>query len=238
MRIRSPLRLGVIAAGAFLIVAATAMTASAHVRVVSYTPAIQGGYAALVFRVPTEEQSNTVSLTVSMPEDTPLASVSVMQKTGWTVAVTKSAPKTPLQTDDGPVTSVVTAVTWTANAGGGIPPDGFDEFSLSVGPLPKVTSLAFPSVQTYANGDVVRWIEPTPASGQAPDHPVPVLGIVPAGAATPSSNPSATPATDAADVSTRPAGDDDTARGLGIAGIALGALGLLSAVGFAARRRT
>ena len=237
MQIRSMLRLAIVAAGSTLVVAGTAIGASAHVRVVSYSPAVQGSYAALVFRVPTEEQSNTVTLTVTMPTDSPLPSVSVMQKPGWTVTVDHRTLSTPVQTDDGPVTSVVSAVTWTADPNGGIPSGSFDEFDLSVGPLPKTPTMAFPTVQTYANGNVVRWIEPTPASGQEPDHPVPVLDLVPAETSSSTGGSPASPAADAASVSARSASSDDTARGLGTAGVVLGALGLITAGGVVALRR-
>ena len=33
----------------------------------------------------------------------------------------------------------------------------------------------FKALQTYNNGDIVRWIEPTPAGGEEPEHPAPVL---------------------------------------------------------------
>lgn len=234
MHVRSMLRLIAVVAGTGFIVTATAVAASAHVKVYTYTPAVQGGDAALVFRVPTEEQSNTVKLTVSMPTDAPIPSVSVLQKAGWTVAVAHRTLSAPVQTDDGPVTSVVSTVTWTADPGGGIPPDSYDEFDLSAESLPKVTSLAFPAVQTYANGDVVRWIEPTPANGDEPDHPVPVLDLVAAGS--PSTASSTAPA-DAASVSTKSSDSDSTARALGIAALVVGGVALIVGAGVALTRR-
>jgi periplasmic copper chaperone A len=234
MHVRSMLRLITVVAGSGFILTATAVAATAHVKVYTYTPAVQGGDAALVFRVPTEEQANTVKLTVSMPSDAPIPSVSVMQKAGWTVTVAHRTLSAPVQTDDGPVTSVVSSVTWTASAGGGIPPDSYDEFDLSAESLPQVATLAFPAVQTYANGDVVRWIEPTPANGDEPDHPVPVLDLVPAGG---SSAASSTAPADAASVSTKSNDSDSTARALGVAGIVVGGLGLIVAAAVALTRR-
>lgn len=213
--------------------------AEAHVRVLSYQPAVQGGYAALTFRVPTEENSPTVKLEVTLPTDTPLASVSTMPKAGWTVTLDKSAPKTPLKSDDGDVTEVVSRITWTATAGG-IPVDGYDEFNISVGPLPTVASLSFPAVQTYGNGDVVRWIEPTPAGGAAPDHPVPTLALVTAAASiTPAPSPTSTGVSVQNGVTTAGGdkGSDGIARGLGIGGLVLGALGLVLAGGCVLRLR-
>jgi hypothetical protein len=35
----------------------------------------------------------------------------------------------------------------------------------------------FPTVQTYADGEVVRWNQPTPDTGAEPEHPAPVLDL-------------------------------------------------------------
>ena len=52
-------------------------------------------------------------------------------------------------------------ITWTATAGG-LEPGQFDLFTISAGPLPTKTSkLEFKALQTYSDGDIVRWIEPT-----------------------------------------------------------------------------
>jgi uncharacterized protein YcnI len=216
---------------------AIAPAAEAHVRVSSEGAALQGGDTVLIFTVPTEEDANTVKLSVSIPADAPIPSVNTMAMPGWTVTTTERVLTTPVNTDDGPVSKAISTITWTANPGGGIPPNGFEEFRVSAGPLPAVTTLAFPTVQTYANGDVVRWIEPTPASGQEPDHPVPVLDL--------QTDKSPTSLTQNPSVTSQPgssgdgSADDSTARALGIAGIAVGGLSLLSVIGasYATRRR-
>ncbi|MCU1487774.1 MAG: hypothetical protein JWN67_4520, partial [Actinomycetia bacterium] len=74
------------------------------------------------------------------------------------------------------VTKTDTTITW---AGGTIAPGEFQEFEISVGPLPAVDELVFKAVQTYDDGTVVRWIDPTPADGTEPDHPAPTLHLVP-----------------------------------------------------------
>jgi len=209
---------GILAAA---IAIAMPVAAQAHVRVLSYQSAVQGGFAALTFRVPTEENSPTVKVEVTMPTDTPLAFVSTMPKAGWSITTEKVTLKTPIESDDGNVTEAISKITWTATAGG-IPPSSYDEFNVSVGPLPKVASLSFPAVQTYGTGDVVRWIEPTPPGGTEPDHPVPSLTLAAASGESTASTASSS---------------DDTARGLGIAGLAVGALGLVVAgVSLATRR--
>jgi Domain of unkown function (DUF1775) len=46
------------------------------------------------------------------------------------------------------------------------------------GPLPtNVGQLEFKALQTYSDGDVVQWIEPTVKGGAEPEHPAPVLKL-------------------------------------------------------------
>jgi hypothetical protein len=77
----------------------------------------------------------------------------------------------PLQTDNGQVTEAISDIVST---GGTIKPGEFDELSISAGPLPtNADRLEFRALQTYSNGDVVRWIEPRPLGGPEPEHPAP-----------------------------------------------------------------
>lgn len=163
------------ATGAFAGLVLLATPALAHVTVHS-SDATQGGYAEITFRIPTEEDVPTTQVQVVLPENAPLASVSVKPHPGWTWTTTTAKPATPLTDDDGPVDQVVTAITWTATDGG-IKPGEFDDFDISAGPLPKATSITFKALQTYADGSVVRWIEEAPAGGAEPEHPAPVLQL-------------------------------------------------------------
>ena len=52
---------------------------------------------------------------------------------------------------------------------------------MSVGPVPDVDKLEFKAVQTYDNGDVVRWIDPVVEGEEEPEHPAPTV-MVTAGA--------------------------------------------------------
>ncbi len=169
-----PLILGVLAA---VIVALGASTAVAHVSV-SPGSAPRGGFAVLSFNVPNEEpNANTVKLEVFLPTRFPIASVSTQPMTGWTVAVEKTKLAKPITTDDGQVTEAVSAITWTATEGG-LKPGEFDLFTISAGPLPTRTSrLVFKAIQTYSDGTVVSWIEPTVKGAPEPEHPAPVLTL-------------------------------------------------------------
>jgi uncharacterized protein len=165
---------------------ALALPASAHVTV-SSDHAVKGGYATLTFKVPTEEENaNTTKLEVDLPADHPFASVSTQQKSGWDIAVVKTALTTPMTDDDGAqVTERVATITWTAKTSdAAIHPDQFDTFPISVGPLPTDTdTLTFKALQTYSNGDVVRWIEESAPGGPEPEHPAPSITLVDSAAA-------------------------------------------------------
>jgi uncharacterized protein YcnI len=154
----------------------------AHVTVNPGT-ATQGGYTALSFRVPTESDSaSTTKVQVFMPQDHPLASVSVKPHPGWHAKVVTKKLAKPLSTDDGQVTEGVYSITWTPESKqGALKPGEYDDFDVSVGPLPEVSSLTFKALQTYSDGTVVRWIDPPAPEGQPePEHPAPVLTLVPA----------------------------------------------------------
>ena len=96
---------------------------------------------------------------------------------GWTITTEKTKLAKPVKTDDGEVTEAVSKITWTATAGG-LKPGEFDLFTVSAGPLPtNAKQLAFPTLQTYSDGDVVRWIQTTAKGAPEPDFPVPTLTL-------------------------------------------------------------
>ncbi|GAB2920618.1 YcnI family protein [Rhodococcus aerolatus] len=209
---------------------AAAGAASAHV-VVDGTDTRQGGYGVVTLRVPTEsDTASTTGVTVRLPTDTPLASVRTTPVPGWSVAV------------DGGDTP--TAITWTAQPGGGLGPGQFGLFPFTAGPLPTADELALPTTQTYSDGTSVSWDEPTPADGTEPEHPVPTLALA---AATGGDPDGAAPATGsggagvsaqaepAAQTAAAPA--DGTARWLGGTGLVLGAAGLVLGAGALVRSR-
>jgi uncharacterized protein YcnI len=148
--------------------------AFAHVTV-SPSEANQGGYATLTFKIPNEkDDASTVQVEVEIPTDNPIASVSVQPVPGWTATVTKTPLDKPVDTEGGQVSEAVSKITWS---GGTIEPGQFQQFPVSMGPLPKTDEIVFKALQTYSDGDVVRWIEETPASGEEPENPAPVLKL-------------------------------------------------------------
>lgn len=198
-------RLTLLLLGALAAMLAFAIPAAAHVTVNS-PGATQGGYAVLTFRVPTESATaSTTKLTVQLP---PFASVSLQPMVGWTEATKTSKLAKPITTDDGDqVSSAVTEVSWTAQAGSGIKPGQFQQFNVQVGPLPKSSTVTFKALQTYSDGSVVKWIEvPAPGSTAEPEHPAPTLTLQPAAGSASAAPSAASTGDDAASTSSSDTG--------------------------------
>lgn len=231
---RSLVRSGVVAALLAVLLALGAGVASAHVTV-SSPDASAGGFGTVTFRVPDESgTASTVKVKIQLPTDTPFASVSVEPVAGWTVTTTKKPVSPPITDDDGnKVTEAVSVVEFDAAAGGGIAPGQFQEFSLSVGPLPKSNHVVFNVVQDYNDGTEVAWIDPTVKGQPEPEHPAPVLQLAGSrsGAAAPS--PAA--------ASVQQSGSSSDAAGvwaLAVAIVALVVALIAAGLAWAGRRRT
>ena len=200
-------------------------TAWAHVTANPGT-AQQGGYTKVSFRVPNErDTASTTQLEIDFPTDHPIASVETRPIPGWTATAQKTKLDKPIKTDDGEISEVVSKITW---AGGKIVPGSFEEFDVSMGPLPTdADELVFKALQTYDNGEVVRWIDTAPEGAPEPEHPAPVVKLTPA------------KATQAAVTAETPASDRNSSTGtwgvvLGIVGIVLAITGII--VGLLNRR--
>jgi uncharacterized protein YcnI len=227
-----------IAAGALLAVAVP-LSASAHVTI-SPNQAAAGTYALVTIKVPNESATAVTNrVEVEIPTDTPFASVSYVPVPGWTVkATTETLPK-PVTFKGGEITEAVTSVTWTAQPGSEITAGQLQLFPLSVGAVPDTGKIVLKAVQSYSDGTVVSWSE----TSENAEHPAPVLYVndAPAAAHGPSAgsgaHPSAAPSVEATElpVKTQAASDDVIARGLGLGGLVLGAVGLI--LGIVAFRR-
>jgi periplasmic copper chaperone A len=245
------------------ILAATAVTlvlapvASAHVTVVPDS-APAGGEVRLDLRVPNEEDSaTTTKVQLQLPDG--FAEASFEPVPGWQVEVKRTPLATPIETDDGEVTEQVSEITWTGDGTtGAIPPGGFQDFPLSVLiPGKEGDTLVFKAVQTYSNGDVVRWIEPPPAGGEEPEHPSPQLSVVAAteeghdhAAAAATTDETATTAAEApattadahtettAAAATTSSHDSDSTKTLAVIALIVGLLGLVAGgLGLATARK-
>ncbi|OKI89275.1 YcnI family copper-binding membrane protein [Micromonospora sp. CB01531] len=211
--------------------------ASAHVTV-NPKEATQGGYGRFAFRVPNEsDTASTTKVEVFLPEEAPVGSVSTMPVPGWTVQAEKRKVDPPIDVHGSQLTEAVAKLTFTAASGGGVKPGEFQEFPVSMGPLPQVDQMVFKVIQTYSDGNVSRWIEvPTPGK-EEPENPAPVLKLT---AASPSASPAANGAANASPAAS--GGDDDSdgsaGTALGVAGLVAGLAGLvLGGLAFLRTRR-
>jgi uncharacterized protein YcnI len=140
-----------------------AAPAWAHVRVDADNPS-PGSYSVLTFKVPNESEKAalTTQLNVTMPN---VASASTEVMPGWTATLDRDA-----------AAGTVRSVTWTAAPGTGIGRDQFALFRISV-KLPDDDTVSLPTTQTYSDGTVVKWDQPTPPGGAEPEYPVPEVAL-------------------------------------------------------------
>lgn len=183
------------------------------------------------FRVPNErDDAATTKLQIELPAEHPLRSVSVRPVPGWEVATEKTKLPEPVEADGGTITEAITKITWT---GGKIEPGQFQEFDVSLGPLPTgVDQMMFKAAQTYEGGEVVDWDQPTPANGAEPEHPAPVLALTPASGSGHGADAKPTATAETPDETS-----DGTARLIGGIGIGAGAVGIaVGGIGLARAR--
>src|SRR5262245_28630781 len=103
-----------------------AAPALAHVTVAPSSAEKGATDVQITFRVPSEEDSPTTKVEITLPTDPPLVGVLAQPVPGWTAKVTTQHLDTPIQTDDGPVSDIVTKVAWTAsNPAAGIQPGNY-----------------------------------------------------------------------------------------------------------------
>ena len=198
--------------------------AQAHVTVQPNTATV-GSYVVESVRVPNErDDASTVKLDLQLPPG--FAEVSYEARPGWSVKLIRAKLAKPVQTDDGPVTEEVRRITFTGHGTQGrIGPGQFMDFPLSVQiPGEAGDKLTFKAIQTYSNGEEVRWIG-------APDSesPAPVLTVTGAPAAGAAAPRVVAPAS--ADAG------GGASQGLAVTALVLGALGLIAGVAALGLRR-
>jgi uncharacterized protein YcnI len=222
-----------LAAGALLALAAPT-AAHAHV---SVTPdsAAAGAYTVLTFSSAHGcEGSPTTAFTIDIPEG--IVSVSPTVKPGWTVDKVMVELDEPI--DDGHGNELTERVGQVVYAAGTPLPDGYrDTLEIQVR-LPDDAAgqrLEFPVLQTCEVGETA-WNESPAADGEEPEHAAPAIELTAAegddahgtGAAD-SGHDETTESADAEATATSDSGDT-VARVLGIAGLAVGVVGIVIAV--------
>ena len=153
--------------------------ASAHVTLQPGSLPKGASDAIVSFAVPNESttSASTVKVEIDFPTSTPILGVHAQAIAGWSAAVEMVQLPKPITTDDGQSSQAVSKVTWTATADGD-GPDQYMLFSVLAGTLPSSTNqLVFKAIQTYSDGTVVSWIEPTVKGAPAPEHPTPILKL-------------------------------------------------------------
>src|SRR4051795_12050672 len=131
-------RAGQLAAGSAAIVATIAFPgiAQAHVTVQPGT-AEGGSFSAVAFRVPNErDDASTTRIQVLLPTDQPIGSVQTRPMQGWKITTQKRHLAQPIDFFGTKLGSVVSKITWTATDGG-LRPGQYNDFNVSLGPLPK-----------------------------------------------------------------------------------------------------
>jgi uncharacterized protein YcnI len=218
---------------------ASPAAAAAHVTLQPDT-APADGFTRLDVRVPNErDDAATVKVDVQLPAG--FAFVSYEPRPGWKVAVKREKAEQPIEVEGGfEVDEQIRRITWS---GGRIGPGEFVDFGLSLR-MPKGEAgdkLTFKALQTYEDGDVVRWIGPEDA-----DEPAPTVTLTAAasggghgapGDASVSSDPSmGEPATTGAENASATVEADDGSNGLAIAALAVAVLALIAAGASLVRR--
>ena len=129
--------------------------ASAHVSVL---PAVArpGDTVELTFRVPNErDDAATTALQLFLPKGIP---AKVAEHPGWTADEKGNGE-----------------IAWTPDTpASAIAPGRTQDFKVTVGPLPQSDRVVFKALQTYADGQIVRWIQD---SGPDDERPAAILDL-------------------------------------------------------------
>lgn len=228
-RRRAPLLAGAVVTAGLALPAVAGAHISLHPNVI---PA--GAYATLNVRMPGEQAGAYVTkLDVLLPPG--FTSVDYQPLPGWSVTEVDKKLAKPIKTDDGPVSEEVSQIIWKWTGPLGKIDNGqFVQFPLSVA-IPgndAGKTLKFKAVQSYSNGQVVRWIEPSLNDA----NPAPSINISRAGGdlqdlAGAEAGPEPGQTGPAAVTPATTATSSGASEGLAISGLIVGALGLIAGLG-------
>jgi uncharacterized protein YcnI len=217
---------------------ACATSALAHISIHPNTiPA--GAFATLDVRVPAEQQgAHVTKVDVLFPAG--FSDVDYEAVPGWSVNVIERKLATPLRSDGETIDSEIAQLVWTWTGPLGEVSDGqFIQLPLSVA-IPSDAAgkaLEFRTVQSYSDGQVVHWIDP---SLQA-EHPSPRINVTAKGGAIEDvAGDEAGPAAGqtsavrnsgaAGEAATGSGSSDGSSKGLALAALIVAALALLAAI--------
>lgn len=145
---------------------------------VSPTTSVQGGGENLTFHVTNTGTAPMATVTLKIPDDTPVAEVYPLSVDNWAPKIVTKTLATPLTTEMGmQATETASSITWLAVAGHQLAPGQSADLPVALGPLPALSSMQFTLSATYANGSPAPAMPPvtltlTPAApGQTlPTH--------------------------------------------------------------------
>src|ERR687895_1203147 len=200
----------------------TAQAAAAHVTL-NPREWEAGGFARFSVRVPNEsENADTTEVTVRFPQS--IISASFQPMPGWERSIEMEPLDQPIEEEGEQITEHIASVTWT---GGTIKPGEFQEFGISFRvPETPGEDLVLPAIQTYSNGEVVRWVGPPDS-----DEPAPIVTVREPAEEEEGGQPAASPQPPAASGGSA-ASEDEGTSGLAVVALILGIAGL--AAGLAA----
>jgi uncharacterized protein YcnI len=228
-------------AGAFLAPASAQAHISLHPNTI---PA--GAFATLDVRVPGEQEGAYIKkVDVLFPQG--FTGVDYENVPGWSTKVIETKLATPIKEDGETIDTEVSQIVWSwVGPLGKVNNGQFIQFPLSLAIPDDATgkALEFRTVQTYSNGQVVHWISPSLEA----EHPSPRINVTAKGGviqdlagdeAGPTAGQTAgSSSTSAPAPAVVKSASGGASKGLGIAALILGALGLIVGLGaLAASRR-
>jgi uncharacterized protein YcnI len=223
MKRNMAVRAGATALAVGILVLGAPLAADAHVKI-SPNTAAPGDDIEVTFRVPNEmENAGTVKVEIDLPTKTPFAGAAYQAVPGWTARIVSAKLPKPIVNDGVQITEAPVKVIYTADPGVALKVGQFQEFPIALDLTPNTGSVEFPTLQTYSNGQIVKWNEKTSASGEQPDNPAPTLYI---------NDPPPTDTESGVTIAATnsAASTASTALILGTAGLALGAIALVLGV--------
>jgi periplasmic copper chaperone A len=219
-------------------VLAAPATAQAHISLHPNTiPA--GAFATLDVRVPGEQEGAYVKKVDTLfPQG--FTGVDYENVPGWSAQVIEAKLASPIKEDGETIDTDVSQIVWTWTGPLGKVNNGqFTQFPLSVA-IPANAAgkaLEFRTVQTYSNGQVVHWIEPSLTG----EHPSPRINVTAKGgviedvagaeAGPEAGRTAGTPSAPAGIPAVVKSTSGGVSKGLAITALILGALGLVAGLG-------
>jgi periplasmic copper chaperone A len=194
-----------------------------------------GAFATLDVRVPGEQEGAHVTrVDVLFPPG--FVGVDYENVPGWSTRVIETKLATPIKEDGETIDTEVSQIVWTwTGPAGQVNNAQFVDFPLSLA-IPDDAAgkaLEFRTVQSYSNGQVVHWIDPSLTA----EHPAPRINITTKGGvieevAGDEAGPSAgqAPASSASAPVAARKSSAGASKALGITALVLGALGLLCGI--------